>query len=314
MSKGYDKIILVTDGTSSSQAAEETALNLAKENSAKVFVVDAVRPLSFPARWLSSNSDELFEIVVADKQDRLEKVARRFKKEGIDAKVEILFGKTSIEVSRVALTEKADLVIRYMKGAKSRRLSPFGTTARNLMRVCPCPLLLVGDKPICNPKVLACVNAEHDAKENEAILVEAEKLATEKKQLQAIYCWNFFGSEFLGEYVDEQTLNRYVNEAEQNYRGLYEQFLQKYDLSAFDERVHLENGDPIEVIPELCRHESIDVTVMSSASQNHPLHRLLGSTVESLLDNLPCALLVVKPIGFKSPIKPGRSSVEIAQN
>jgi len=119
MSKGYDQIILVTDGTSSSQAAEETALNLAKENSAKVFIVDAVRPLSFPARWLSSNSDELFEIVVADKKDRLEKVAQRFKKEGIDAKVEILFGKTSIEVSRVALTEKADLVIRYMKGAMS---------------------------------------------------------------------------------------------------------------------------------------------------------------------------------------------------
>ena len=74
-----------------------------------------------------------------------------------------------------------------------------------------------------------------------------------------------------------------------NYHGLYERFLKQHDLSA--DGVHLKNGDPVEVIPEVCQHESIDVVVMSSASQNHPLHRLLGSTVESVLDALPCSLV-----------------------
>ena len=67
--------------------------------------------------------------------------------------------------------------------------------------------------------------------------------------------------------------------------------------------MHFEYGEAAEVIPEVCRQESIDVVVMSSASQTHPVRRLLGSTIESVLDELPCALLVVKQAGFVSPVK-----------
>jgi universal stress protein E len=311
MGKGYRNIILVTDGTKASQAAAQTVLNLAKKHSAKVLVIDTVRPPSFAASWLNSNSEELFDIVVADKRERLEKVAGVLQEAGIEASVEILFGKSSEEIAKAALTEPADLVVRYMKGPQSRHASPFGTTARNLMRVCPCPLLLVADKPVSDPKVIACVNPEHDFKENESIVVEAENLAGKHDDLMALYCWKFYGREYLREYMDEKTVKSYMDQAEQNYRGLYDQFLEKHDMNAFGKGVHLQNGDPIQVIPEVCRHESVDVAVMSSASSNHPLNRLLGSTVESVLEDLPCALLVVKPLGFKSPIKPGRSKVEL---
>ncbi len=88
--------------------------------------------------------------------------------------------------------------------------------------------------------------------------------------------------------MDETTISRYEDEAANNYHGLYERFLKQHDLNA--DVVHLKNGDPVEMIPEICQQESIDVVVMSSASQNHPLHRLLGSTVESVLD---CASLLL---------------------
>ncbi len=172
MANAYKNIILVTDGTQDSQIAAQTALDFAKQHSARVYVVDTVRPPSIAATWLTSNAEELFDIVVADKQDRLEKVAQVFRDAGVDVQVEILFGNSSEEIAKAALTEHADLVIRYMKGHRSRQAGPFGATARNLMRVCPCPLLFVGDKPVSNPRVLACVNAEHDAKENEAILAK----------------------------------------------------------------------------------------------------------------------------------------------
>ena len=310
MGKGYDNIILVTDGTKTYESAAQTALNLAKQHSAKVLVVDTVRPPSFAASWFNSNAEELFEIVVADKRERLEKVADVMRDGGVEAKVEILFGKSSEEIAKTALTEKADLVVRYMKGPQSRHASPFGTTARNLMRVCPCPLLLVADKPVSDAKVVACVNAEHDFNENEAIVVEAENVSGRNEDLMALYCWKFYGPEYLREYMDEKTVKAYMDQAEQNYRGLFDQFLEKHDMNAFGKGVHLQNGDPTQVIPDVCRHESIDVAVMSSASQNHPLNRLLGSTVESVLEDLPCALLVVKPLGFKSPIKPSRSKVD----
>ena len=87
--------------------------------------------------------------------------------------------------------------------------------------------------------------------------------------------------------------------------------MKNHDMKAFDNGLRMENGDPIQVIPDVCRHEAIDVAVMSSASRNHPIQRLLGSTVEAVLEKLPCSLLVVKSLGFKSTIKLAQSKIEI---
>lgn len=304
MGNGYDNIILVTDGSDEARATEQTALDIAKEHSANVLIVDTVRRPSLASKWLTSNAEDLFEIVVADKRERLKKVAAVFHEWKIDTDVKILKGNSSEQIARAAIDANADLVIRYMKGPKSRHAGPFGATARNLMRVCPSPLLFVGDTPVSQPNVLACINAEHDDQENEAILGAARKLVGESKQLVALYCWKFYGDEFMREYTSEETIQGYVEEAEQAYAGIFDHFRNTHELTEFGQDVLIENGDPVTVIPAVCDDKSIDVVVMSSASQNHPLHRLLGSTVESVLDKLPCALLVVKPLNFKSPVKP----------
>ena len=310
MENGYKTIILLTDASKTSHAAEESAFDLAKRDGARVLVVDTVRPPSLASHWFTSNAQELFEMVRNDKQERLEKVAERFRDAGIQADAEMLCGKTSEEVARVALNHNADLVIRYIKGEKSRQPGRFGNTARNLMRICHCPLLLVGDKPVVSPRVLACVNAEHEANENQAILQEAQRIGGESKDLFALYCWKFYGGDMLQSYMDDNMFQQSLREAEHVYHAVYERFLEKHDVSAFNKGVQMENGDPVQVIPDYCRHQEIDVVVMSSASQNHPIRRLLGSTIESVLDELPCSLLVVKSIGFKSPIKPSQSTVK----
>ena len=303
MGKHYQQIILVTDGSSTSRAAEQTVFNLAKEHSAKVLIVDTVRPPSFVSQMLNSNAEDVFDMVVNGKEKNLEQLAKRFADGGLNASVKVVVGNSSEQIAISALSWGADLVVRYMKGARSRHFSPFGNTARNLMRVCPCPLLLVGDKPVENPRVMACINAEHGSNENQAILSEAEKLAGPSENLLALYCWKFYGGESLSEHLDDELFMGYMDEAEKNYQVLFEQFLEKHNLESFKQGVHLENGDPIHLIPEFCEREKVDVAVMSSASQDHPLLRLLGSTIESVLNKLPCSLLVVTPVGFESHLK-----------
>lgn len=307
----YKKIILVMDALKEAAAATETACNLAKHHGAEVTIVDTLRPPSAASRWFSSNADEVFDMVLADKQERLDKIADRIKESGVTAGSKLLIGKSSEEITREAIRSGADLVVRYMKGAGSRHSSQFGNTARNLMRICPCPLLLVGDKPINNPKVLACINVEHDDNENNAILSEAKKLSTDDKNPTALYCWKFYGDEFLKDHFAESALQQTLVESEQIYRGVFEKFKKSHDLSAFGDQIRMEHGDPIEVIPQFCKDESVDVAVMSSASQNHPILRLLGSTIESILDEIPSSLLVVKPLGFKSPVKGADTTVEM---
>ena len=311
MANDYSCIILVTDGSGTSTAAEQSALNLARQHGARVIVTGTMRPPSFASQLFNSNVQEAFEMASADTRDRLERIARELRDAGLDARARLLVGKSSEEIARLAMAEDADLVIRYMKGAKSRQLGTFGNTARNLMRVCPCPLLLVGERTVSNPSVLACVNAEHDHDENQAILNQAEAVVGSDRNLHALYCWNFYGSDILHEYIDDQLYGQYLSEAEQSYQSLFEKFREKYDLSSFGDNVHVVNGDPIQLIPDVCQQQGSDIVVMSSASQNHPVRRLLGSTIESVLDTLPCALLVVKPLGFTSPVKP--ASAEVAE-
>ena len=69
MNKGYQHIILVTDGSKTSRSAEETAVHLATQHKAKVIIVDTVRPPSFASQWLTSNSKELFDVIISDSTD-----------------------------------------------------------------------------------------------------------------------------------------------------------------------------------------------------------------------------------------------------
>lgn len=307
----YKNIILVTDALKEAGAAAESACNLAKQHGAELIIVDTLRPPSTASRWFSSNADDVFDMVLADKQTRLDKITDRIRKLGLRVENKLLIGKSSEEITREAIRMNADLVVRYMKGTRSRHAGRFGNTARNLMRICPCPLLLVGDRPVDDPQVLACINAEHDDNENKAILKEAERLAANSGKLTALYCWKFYGDEFLKDHFAESALQQTLVESEHVYRSVFEKFKQHHELASFGDRVRMEHGDPIEVIPEFCRHEGVDVAVMSSASQNHPILRLLGSTIESILEQLPSSLMVVKPVGFKSPIKGADSTVEM---
>ncbi len=289
MSHGYQTIVVVSDGTQNSAVAEQTGCELALRHGAQVFIIDTLRPPTFFSKWLS-NYEEIFESLVADKQQRLDKIAVRFEASGITVESDVLIGKSSDEIVRFATEKNADLVVRYMKGFKSQRASAFGATALNLAVVCPCPLLLVGSQPFAAPTVLAAINCELDDADNTPILCEANRLSGADKKPLAIYCWKFYGGEFLKDYVDDATLAVYEAEAEKNYQSLYQRFIENHDLVGIGE-VLFENGDPIERIPQVCRERNVDVVVMCHSSH----HWLQVSTFESVIEELACSVLVVKP-------------------
>jgi nucleotide-binding universal stress UspA family protein len=308
MDNAYKKIILAMDPQHSAMAALETVLTLARQHGSQVVIVDTVRPPSRSSLFFSSSAEDVFEIVVADKQNRIRKTCDRFREMGIEAEGKLLYGKSSEAITREAIDCHADLVVRYMKGVQSRYPGLFGNTARNLMRVCPSPLLFVGNRPLENPNILACVNPEHDEAENSVILSESRKLATRPEDVTALYCWNVPGHKFLRPYLSDESFQDTLNESESVFRKLFDRFCEQHKTDAFSTRMLFEQGDAADVIPNVCKHQDIDVVVMSSASQTHPVRRLLGSTIESVLDELPCALMVVKQAGFRSPVRPSAES------
>ena len=302
MSTPFKKIMLVTNKPSDTEGAETTALNLAKASDASVVLVDSIRTAFHAPRMPSISTEMMFDAAIQAKQKYLEQQKARFEAEGISSSVEVLLSpRTSAELISKSISEKCDLMIRYLKGDSSRQSGRYGQTAENLIRACPIPLLLV-DRPLEKPKVLACINLDHGCEENQAILEMARKLVSTKEDLYVLSCWEYTGREFMVEYLEHGMYEQTRIEMGQIYRELFERIFSEYSIEDLDGRVHLANNNPVLEIPKFCNQYKIDVAVMCSASLNHPLNRSMGSTIEKTIAHLPCGLMVVKPIGFESSV------------
>lgn len=298
----YNHILVITDALKSSDAVHETALNLARYHSANVTIASPVHQPGFLSKVVSANANEVFEMVVADKQQRLDSCAQKFRVAGVEVKTKVLIGRKSSEaIAREAAESQADLVVCYRKGVSSKTAGPFGNTARSLMRYCPTPILFVGDKPIEDPNVLACIDVMHDAKENASILGQAKLLGQQPSHLRALYCWEFYQQDLVRKQLSPDPFVVALEFAKTTHEDALKSFKEQYDLTEFSE-VKIENYAPGVGIPKICKSDEIDVVVMCSASHNHPWRRLFGSTIEVVISNLACGLLVVKPEGFQSPM------------
>ena len=304
MIQTFKKILLVTNEPSDSTGAEQTALALAKANHCEVLLVDSIRTPFQAPRFQSITTEVMFEAALTAKREYLEKLKAEFEEQGVHAELKILLSpRTSADLVSTAVQEDCDLVIRYLKGQSSRAEGRFGQTAENLMRACPVPVLLV-EQAVSHPNVLACVNLEHGLAENQAIIESARRLTAPHK-LTVLSCWDFSGRE----YMDEKDFEQSHQNTGKMYQELYEKLRSEYPIDDLADRFHIINDDPIDEIPKFCQRHNIDVAVMCSASLNHPLSRGMGSTIERTISQLPCGLMVVKPIGFESPIRQGEFGV-----
>ncbi|MEM7452879.1 MAG: universal stress protein [Planctomycetota bacterium] len=299
----YERIVLVSDGLKSSEPAWLSAIEIARRHGATVTIVDTVQPPGIAARWLSPMSQEVFELAVAEKEDRLEAVARLFREQEIEVDIEIREGASSVEITRLVIEKDADLVIRYLKGAASSSPGRIGRTARSLVRHCPIPVLLTGGVVAAEPRVLACFDPHHDVSENSSIIEAAAGIAAGAQDLRGLFCWELYGSSLLEKRLDSTTFQQYYRDAEARHREAFDRFAGSHGVAEFSDRLVMHYGDPSTAIPRHCRDNDIDVVVMCSASLNHPLKRLLGSTVDAVMEKSPCAMLIVKPKGFVSRIE-----------
>lgn len=79
--------------------------------------------------------------------------------------------------------------------------------------------------------------------------------------------------------------------------------LAKHPLSGIPHNVHLLKGDPAEVIASLTAKKRIDLIVMGTVGRTGIPGFLIGNTAETVLRQVNCSVLAVKPEGFVTPVK-----------
>ena len=73
----------------------------------------------------------------------------------------------------------------------------------------------------------------------------------------------------------------------------FREFLKKVDFSGIETEIHLKSGKASREILDFAQCYNVGLLVMGTLGKTGFLHRLLGGTVEKVLDRLPCSMLAV---------------------
>lgn len=137
----FKKILVATDGSDRADAAVEYALQLAKDAGAEVvglYVVDlASLPPAGEVTVPPSPATVEYEALKL-----LEVVVKGAKEMGIEARVQVEFGKPADEIVRKAEREGVDLIVLSSTGKGVDRFL-LGSVSEGVIRRAKCPVLVV---------------------------------------------------------------------------------------------------------------------------------------------------------------------------
>ena len=318
--KRFSNILLIADEGTDYSAALKRAVTLARNNQALFTicaVVDMV-PGDMQMAITAVTPAELRDIAVAEKRDWLEGVVKSVVADGVALEAKVLSGKTFLEVIRQVLGNDHDLIIKCAEVAGGLRDMLFGSTDMHLMRKCPCPVWII--KPTEHHKyrrILAAVDQDMEEPVTDAlnrqILEMSSSLAlAEFSELHIVHAWDVVGEDIfrsLRSGISDAEVDAMVDEEASARRRWLENLVKTYGREAdrnatdiLEPQLHLIQGHARQVVPAKANELAADLVVMGTIARTGIAGFFMGNTAESILTQLRCSVLTIKPPGFISPI------------
>lgn len=320
--KRFKNILYVNESTVDQASAVERAVTLAENNHADMTVVDVIPTqvvmacCGLPSAW--GDATELQTAIMADRRNFLESMLQPYKQR-LNIRVDVLVGKTFLEVIRAVLKNAFDLVVKPAENPNwAHRL--FGSDDMHLLRKCPCPVWLMKPPEKSNyGSILVAVDfdplnplgTDHDL--NREILELASSLAlSDFASLHLVHAWEAF--------AETNTLARggmspadmvdYVEKEGLKHRnglsllaGEMRGWIGKDAYDFLSPRFHLPKGPAKKMIAPLAAELKADLVVMGTIARTGISGLIIGNTAEAIIEQLSCSLLAVKAPGFTTPVK-----------
>ena len=327
----FNNVLLVANSRGITNAVVQRAAALAIVNSAKITiaaVVGAKAPELSSGAW----SSELERLSVKEVRDQIGGAAKAFRARGLRVSTGVLKGTAFVEIVRKVVRDEHDLVMLSDDDGRGFKTKFLGSTALHLVRKCPCPVWVVKSKGSAPySRILAAVDptAADQGKTslNRRILELAVSLTeAERGRLQVVHAWTLYGERILRgtARIPKPDVDKLLVETRKAHKAKLGQLLEPFGLasnvdprphathgggnwknepgSLAKTRVHLLKGQPADVITSLVRKERIEVIVMGTTCRTGVNGFLIGSTAETVLSQVDCSVLTVKPSGFVSPV------------
>ena len=322
----FKKILCVMEHGEAGKPALERAVALAENNQAELMVVDVIPRLSAGIGMRDGGpiSRDLQAAMVSEHEARVLSLLEPYRQR-LDVKHGVLMGTAFLEVIRAVLRDGHDLVIKCPE-SPSWLNRFFSGDDMHLLRKCPCPVWLVKpEKKVSYQRILAAVDvddsyspAEMNTRQalNSLIMEISGALAvSEFAELHAVHAWQAFGesclrnSGFTSQPEDE--INAYVEQVRRHHAQRLDELMRetgkKLGSDAMDylkPQLHLLKGAARKEIPALAKRLQIDCIVMGTVARTGVQGFIMGNTAETILEQIDCSVLALKPPGFVTPVAP----------
>ncbi|WP_163339864.1 universal stress protein [Desulfopila sp. IMCC35008] len=309
--KRFKNILYVIDGEISEEDhVSKKVESLARLNNATVKIVRILDGSYFNsfARKFFDPKDSYEQIIREQLESETSAFTEHNRWQGIPVTSEVLQGKGFISIIQHVMRHDNDLVVK-----QNLRMAGTGTDnlAMRLLRKCPCPIWLIQPHSSAEyQRVLAAVDVTTDQEEsdhlNRKIIELCHSMAQrEKGEAHYLHAWylraeSMLTSPRLKVSVDEiqKIKDGIQKDSEEEFSKLFEDA----QITPLPEHVHVQEGDTAEVIKRAIERLEIDVLILGTIGRTGIPGLLIGNTAESIISDISCSLLAVKPDGFVSPV------------
>jgi universal stress protein E len=297
----FRSILVDVDATDRAQPALERAARLARSSGARLTIVDVTGVPSYARPYLPAG---LSEEMAGRRREDLARLAEGVA--GVPVETRLLEGRGATALVDEAAAAGHDLVVR--EGARdlvAPRREPSGAVSVELLRRCPCAVLLVGPGGAPeHPRIAAAVDtsAEAGGEADHALnarIAEAAALMAglEGGSVTLLHAWEVLAETTVRRLASPDGYAGYLADARRRAEDDFARFTRSLGGRLSGARAEMRRGEPEDVIPEFVVAEGIDLLVMGSVGRRGIPGFLIGNTAERVLPRLPCSVLVVKPAG-----------------
>jgi len=318
------KNILFVTNNGKNDVSIKRAAELAQRNSAELTLLDVIDKIP---TWAGQKKDrfkwdKIHQADIDARKQRLEKAAEPYRSK-ITIKTQVLEGKKFLETIRQVLKHGHDLVMKDT--AISTGIIPhvFATEDMHLLRKCPCPILLTKhDSEGGFHNVMAAIDFDDlndldspsaNNSLNTQILDMSISLSNEENSsLDVVHIYQIIGEGVLysgRSGLSDYEVASYVEDARRDHAGVLSQLLGRAKRRLGDQvygaaniNVHVLKGNAKITIPEQAKLLNTDLIVMGTVARTGIPGFFIGNTAETILNNIDCSVLALKPDGFVSPV------------
>ncbi len=307
--KRFRNILLLIGGKDGGKKAVARAAELAQRNSAKLTLVSVVDPLPRLTNVPNSEAEKSHNELVAEQLSKLGQTAEPLRAAGVATNFMVLEGSPAERIVSEVSNSGYDLVIKTAEEPEGAFRRLFGTTARRLLRNCPCPVWVIkATEEQRFAKILAAVDPRPLGQDRDPQNIKMLELATsiagiDHSELHVVYVWpHWTDPPIVSEPAEDEDKTR-QRSGETLQQRMLSALIKPYQDAGQIDHVHLRKGNPGQEIAKLAEELKVELLVMGTICSTSVKELFIGTTAERVLDQVDCSVLTVKPDDFVAAVR-----------